>query len=256
MSLKSIVQIFSVVVLILAKNVTIFHSSEFNGEFYPIRTRTGAYVGGFARLLYYLDKNRDGFYLMAGNIIHQPYSTHLERIEIESELLSILKPTAICLAYNEFRLTAENFDIYKEKFNFPVVSTNFRLHNSSVDVVLSNDIVVMSYAHNDFKYQPLIQTSDNIQVEDMIYSLNKRIEFHKKNNQPMIFIAVGCFGIDTAKDIAKNVNGIDIVISGCSKIMQWNEGDPPENIKKDSEYPLVYKSKQGKRVLIAHTYGT
>lgn len=243
---------------------TIFHASDFSGRFGPIRTRTGALVGGLARLHGYLsgrDTSRYGKikFIFTGNFIRQPYSTRPNRVLIERQLIEKIKPDVVTLAYNEYHLEISNYERYSHNFPFPVVSSNLDMYNSKKDYQIDEgSLVIMSFVPDHYQSFPLVFTSGYIEMPKMLDVLGQRIEEYKKNNphKEMIFIATGCAGIDVAKNIADNVSDIDIVISGCSRTMQWNEGEPPEYIKKDSGYPLLYETTSGKTVLIAHSYGS
>ncbi|KAK9758958.1 hypothetical protein QE152_g255 [Popillia japonica] len=242
-------------VLVFTKELVILHSSSFEGRFSAMRARSGMRVGGLPKLQPYLQKHKHGSYIMVGGFVRKPYSTSPARVVIESELMQQLNPIAVSLGPTEFNLEIESFMEYTASFTFPVVSTNFDIRNCKVDYV-TDDIIVMSYAPRSNLDEMLMQTAGIYTAEGMIEALKKRIKFHKNNTAgKKVFIATGCDGINTAIDIAENVPGINVVLSGCSKTMQWNEGEPPEYIRKDSEYPLVYETKDGRTVLIPHTYG-
>lgn len=240
-----------------ADTFTIYHGSSYNGSFNTRHTRHGYLVGGLARVKYYLDRNRDmsGF-ILAGNFIRLPYSKNYDRLMVEKKLLDRLKPAVMTFGHNEFKLNDKNYELLLKDKKFPVVSTNIILRNTTESHTINKTrVVVMSYVPEEFENLPL--ASGKV-IKDMIDTLNDQINSYKKNNpsKEFVFVASGCAGYEIAEAIALYVKDVNVIISGCSRTMLWNDGEPPEGIKKEHPYPVVMNNMVGKEVLLVHTYGS
>ncbi|KAK9727831.1 hypothetical protein QE152_g18973 [Popillia japonica] len=150
-------------------------------------------------------------------------------------------------------ILAEMYTMVMQHAAIPITCVDIELPLANHSVIIPNTkIVVMGYSPPDSARYNLVNMQ-NINRKETITALNERINSYPKD---CLFVAAGCSGIDLAIKIAKEVSKINIVISGCERIMQWNDGEPPEKIPKDSSYPLVIEGVTGNKVLVAHTYGT
>ncbi|GJQ65504.1 hypothetical protein Trydic_g7606 [Trypoxylus dichotomus] len=247
--------IAAVVLLINSEKYDILHISDIDGFFDPVLVKTGMRVGGIGRLLACRYANDLSMLFITGNFIRPPYSTNPNRPLLEAGVLALLKPTAFSLGSNEFQLDIDNFQKL-QKYISGTISTSYDIPKTTKSLK-HNKLVILSIAHEEYYNYPLLSTANVFHSPKLVEALNERINHYNETEETgLFFVAIGCTGITLATQIAIEVVGISVVISGCSRTMQWNGLEPPpEGIPLDSEYPLQIKNKAGKDVLIAHSYG-
>lgn len=236
--------------LIHCEKYTITHSSDFNGIYRSTMSRTGHLVGGLSRLHRYVQED---IFILAGNFLPKSICGTTLRLHYDKEILQMIQPNVFVLGKNEFCMIPEMYTMVMQHAAIPITCVDIELPLANHSVIIPNTkIVVMGYSPPDSARYNLVNMQ-NINRKETITALNERINSYPKD---CLFVAAGCSGIDLAIKIAKEVSKINIVISGCERIMQWNDGEPPEKIPKDSSYPLVIEGVTGNKVLVAHTYGT
>lgn len=163
------------------------------------------------------------------------------------------------LGETELNLEIMTFHRVLDRIEFPIISTNMEIPETvQYHEINQTGVIIMSYTPEESKELPLGMTSGTFFVKNMTEALNEQINILKSSNatRKFVFIASGCAGISVAKKIAERVADLDVVLSGCSRTMQWNDGEAPDGIEIDSPYPLEVTNAVGRKVLIAHTYGT
>ncbi|GJQ65503.1 hypothetical protein Trydic_g7605 [Trypoxylus dichotomus] len=231
---------------------TITHVSSFDGVYDPVLTREGYRVGGLSRIVQY---RTNKIFLLTGNLIRKSFASNRpNRLYVDQDILKFLAPDVFTLGEAEFQLLPEYYTFLKENTRIKVgcVNTNLESFAERMVKIKNTNIVVIGYIPTTFEGY-VLATMEKLRVTDAIQAMRKQISDYNDN---ALFVAAGCAGIDFAIKIAEEVEGIDIVISGCSAHMQWNDGEPPESIPKYSDYPLRVTGKGGKSVLVAHSYGT
>lgn len=237
----------------IGANYVLTHASSFNGIYEPVLSRNGNLVGGLPRLYSYV---RDKPFILSGDLIRKSLTTGMNRLYVDRDVVALLKPSVYVLGVNEFHLTPESYTLIANQSEVTISCVNVELPLTATDVKLKNsEIIVMGYCPTARQHFPLV-SMNNLVPYDPIETLTKKIASYERTGKKHIYVAAGCAGYDLAKKIAEHVDGVDIVISGCSHFMQWNGEEPPDNIPKNSSYPAIVVGAHDRKVLLAHSYGS
>jgi 5'-nucleotidase/UDP-sugar diphosphatase len=119
--------------LVLAnEKFTIIHLNDTHGQIEPLKTRSGATYGGFARIAYLVDSLRKSakasgstlYFLHAGDATQGTPLSNITGGMLDMELLSDMGLTAMCLGNHEFDFGTANLDSAMAVAKFPMLSAN------------------------------------------------------------------------------------------------------------------------------------
>lgn len=120
-------------VLVLAnEKFTIVHLNDTHGQIEPVKTRSGATYGGFARVAYLVDSLRKSaeasgstfYFLHAGDATQGTPLSNITGGRLDMELFNEMGLTAMCLGNHEFDFGTSNLDSAMAVAKFPMISAN------------------------------------------------------------------------------------------------------------------------------------
>lgn len=230
----------------------LLHCSHYNGIFQPVRTRRGYLVGGAARVRSYL-QSESGALIINGNFFRKTYVS--DRLVIDIEVLKLLKPDVVVLAQNEMNLLPHNLKTIQHEGQISIACSDIAIPNTERMIILErHKIVIFGYSPSNSTSLPLVGIM-NVKPEDPVKAIKELMDELTDKEKEYLLVAAGCVGYEFARELALQID-VHVVISGCSERMQWVGDTPPENIRRDSTYPEEIINAHGKKVLLAHSYGS
>lgn len=158
----------------------------------------------------------------------------------------------------EFEVAVKDLEWYIANTLNVVVSANLECIKKNMPqqrVIIRNGvkIVIIGYTDDPSRITP----TDLFQFKRIIQSLNEKAhEIQLSSSKMGLIVAAGCTGIELAIKIAQQTSFIDIIFSSCSRSLMWHDEDPPKDMYKYGSYPMKTKNRDGRIVLIAHSFGT
>jgi 5'-nucleotidase len=220
----------------------------------------GKCFGGIARLKTAIDERRKDLdnvlVLSAGDNFQGSlfYSTY--KGVAEAEFLDLLGLDANVIGNHEFDDGDDVLARFLDKTTFPTISGNALIGANSplagkmpeyiIKDVGGEKIAIIGAVAEDT--EELSSPSDAILFMDPVLYLNDAVEKVKAAGATKV-IALTHTGIEKDKQIASEVDGIDLIVGGHSNTYMSNEGE-----KAQTPYPLSVTSPSGKQVPIAHAY--
>lgn len=123
------------------------------------------------------------------------------------------------------------------------------LKKSIVLEVKNNKIGIIGYLTPDTKF---LVSPNNIEYIDEVISVQEEAD-KLKSEGVNIIIALGHSGYEADKRIAKEVQGVDLVIGGHTNTFLWN-GKTPDIEQIVGAYPTVIRQSSGKKVPVVQAY--
>lgn len=140
---------------------------------------------------------------------------------------------------------AANLALSKE----PTLLSEPNLMNSVVIDINGTKVGVIGYLTPETK---VLTIANNVEYIDEVISLQKEV-YRLRNNSVNILIALGHSGFARDLEIAKQVEGLDLVIGGHTNTFLWN-GTSPDSEKPEGPYPTLVKQKSGKLVPVVQAF--
>ncbi|XP_053610958.1 uncharacterized protein LOC128675522 [Plodia interpunctella] len=135
--------------------------------------------------------------------------------------------------------------------NVPELQTEKNLHTSIVIPVNGTKVGIIGYLTSETKY---LAPKNKVEYEDEIIAIRREVSKLKKDGVN-ILIALGHSGYIKDLKIAKEVDGLDLVVGGHSNTFLWNSNKTEEIPEiPQGPYPKVVKQTSGKTVLVVQAY--
>ncbi|XP_060521867.1 protein 5NUC-like [Cylas formicarius] len=256
--------------------LVLLHNNDMHGRFEETENNSGtcqdahknvSCVGGFARtaniIRTYRQAAQEGtsppvLYLNAGDTYVGTAWSSLFTWNISSEFVNLLKPDALTLGNHEFDFTVENLALFIGALTSPIVAANLNFTNepaigkvqkSVVLEVSGRKIGVIGYLTPETIQ---ISSPGNVAFEEEIIAIRRESEL--LNSQGVtIIIALGHSGYLKDKEIAREVDLVDVVVGGHSHSFLWT-GVQPSTDSIEGPYPTVVTQPTGKRVPVVQAY--
>lgn len=220
----------------------------------------GKCFGGIARLKTAIDQRRKDLdnvlVLSAGDNFQGSlfYSTY--KGVAEAEFLDLLGLDANVIGNHEFDDGDDVLARFLDKTTFPTISGNALIGANSplagkmpeyiIKDVGGQKVAIIGAVAEDT--EELSSPSDAILFMDPVLYLNDAVSKVRAAGATKV-IALTHTGIEKDKQIASEVDGIDLIVGGHSNTFMSNEGE-----KAETPYPVSVTNPSGKQVPIAHAY--
>lgn len=201
--------------------ITILYSNSSNNYLEDCKCPSHPY-GGIVRRATLINKIREKdknvLLFDSGDML----SAYEEKLKSEYTLkcYEYLKYDAICIGDQEF---INGIDFFKEKIQkLPIITANFSLYEKDVCYLAGNPFKIIKVedinigvmgiiSKNAFKYYSK-EITEKIKVDDSVKTVNHFLKLLKEKCD--INILLSHSGLDEDKQLAKQINGIDIIIGG------------------------------------------
>nr|ACE75062.1 putative 5' nucleotidase [Glyptapanteles flavicoxis] len=221
--------------------------------------------GGFARIASKVREINETstspvLFLNAGdNFFGTPwFDIHREKIVLD--MMNLLKPDAMSLGNHEFEHGPQKLVPFINNVNAPVLCCNLdmskepELQNSKLlpYVELSvggHRVGIIGYLTRETMD---VAQVDNVKVLDEIDCLRKNVK-ELKDKGVDIIIGLGHSGYVRDLEIAKAVEGLDLIVGGHTNTFLHN-GPPPDQEKPEGPYPTVVVQPNGRKVYVVQAY--
>lgn len=131
----------------------------------------------------------------------------------------------------------------------PDLEAEENLMKSVIININGTKIGIIGYLTPDTKF---LAQRNKIEYNEEVAAIKQEVEYLKKNGTN-ILIALGHSGFTKDIEIAKDVDGIDIVIGGHTNTFLWN-GASPDLENQEGPYPTVVKQASGRTVAVVQAY--
>lgn len=131
----------------------------------------------------------------------------------------------------------------------PELAKEINLKKSIVLDVAGHKVGIVGYLTPDTK---VLAVPNDVEYSDEIESLNKEVK-NLQSKGINIIIALGHSGYYRDLEIAKGVEGIDLVIGGHTNTFLWN-GTSPDSEIIEGPYPTYVKQASGRSVPVVQAY--
>lgn len=230
----------------------------------PQDAKEGKCYGGFARIATLVREARKSsipaLFLNAGDTYQGSVWYNVYKWEIVTSFLNLLAPDAVSLGNHEFDDGVEGLIPFIQNAKFPIVTANLdlsqqpnlaatKLLNSTVLVVNGTRIGVIGYLTPETK---LISVTENVIFKDEVEAVRAEAKRLKKDGVN-ILIALGHSGFDVDKNIAREVEDIDIVIGGHTNTFLYT-GNQPDVEVAEGFYPTEVLQKSGRKTYVVQAY--
>nr|ABK56991.1 5' nucleotidase, putative [Glyptapanteles indiensis] len=221
--------------------------------------------GGFARIASKVREINETstspvLFLNAGdNFFGTPwFDIHREKIVLD--MMNLLKPDAMSLGNHEFEHGPQKLVPFINNVSAPVLCCNLdmskepELQNSKllpyVELsVRGHRVGIIGYLTRETMD---VAQVDNVKVLDEIDCLRKNVK-ELKDKGVDIIIGLGHSGYVRDLEIAKAVEGLDLIVGGHTNTFLHN-GPPPDQEKPEGPYPTVVVQPNGRKVYVVQAY--
>ncbi|GJQ84751.1 hypothetical protein Trydic_g21152 [Trypoxylus dichotomus] len=245
------------------------HNSDMNGRLEET-LENGKYVGGMGRVSYVLKEARRAaethqtspvIYLNAGDVYTDLVWRNPFTKKIAIEFMNNLKPDAACFGNHDLDYGLEHIRPFINRIKFPLVAANLHFTQATfmteivkASVVFKVKNVKVGIIGYISPKSHILHDHSHVVLEDEVEAV-RREAIKLKSNEVHVIIALGYSGFEVDKKIAREVEGVDIVIGGMTNTLLWN-GKPPHIEEVRGPYPLeIIQPSTRKKVLVATTYG-
>lgn len=133
--------------------------------------------------------------------------------------------------------------------NVPELEQLANLKKSIILEIAGRRIGIVGYLTPDTKQLAL---PNDVEYTDEILAIKKEVQILQKEGINII-IALGHSGYPKDLEIAREVEGVDLVIGGHTNTFLWN-GTSPDSEKPQGPYPTYVVQKSGKSVAVVQAY--
>ncbi|CAK1586814.1 unnamed protein product [Parnassius mnemosyne] len=245
-------------------------TSQLSGACTIADREAGKCYGGFPRVAHVVKEARKAaasgegppvLYLNAGDTYTGTAWFTIYKWKIAAEFINALQPDAVSLGNHEFDNGVSGLTPFIENLTCPVLAANLiltkvpelasetNLRKSVVFNVSGVAVGVVGYLTPETK---MLAVHNNVEYVDEIVALKEEVT-NLKLEGVNIIIALGHSGYLKDIEIAKDVEGIDLVIGAHSNTFLWN-GTTPDSEDIQGPYPTYVKQKSGKLVPVVQAY--
>lgn len=210
-------------------SLKILHTNDIHGRFEYSDGREASI--GFAKLKTKIDEvraaNSNVLLLDGGDTTHGTVDINLTEGKAMIDFMNTVKYDAMVSGNHDFNYGYERLLELRNLADFPVLAANVKKEDGSMDfesykIQEMNGIKVGMFglATEETKYKSSPTNTEGIDFTSYIEASRKAVAYFKDKNVDLI-VAITHIGIDeetdvTTKDIAKEVDGIDVIIDGHS----------------------------------------
>lgn len=251
-------------------NLTVIHTNDVHAHYEEMNKYggmcsdpDGKCYGGMARLKTKVDEIRsmypNSLLLDAGDQYQGTLWFTQHGGAIVRTYMNLLGYDAMALGNHEFDNGVSGMLPLFDSNNFTVLSCNIDARNEptvqnkfSKHVIISiggEQVGIIGYTT---KNTPTISNPGNLIFSEEIESIRAEVSILKNKGINKI-IALGHSGFTVDKNIALNVEGIDLVIGGHTNTFLYT-GEAPSNEKPVNVYPTVITQSNGDKVLVVQDY--
>ncbi|XP_050665744.1 protein 5NUC-like isoform X4 [Leptidea sinapis] len=245
-------------------------TSQLSGACTTADRDAGKCYGGFPRVATVVKEARKAaasgqgppvLYLNAGDTYTGTAWFTIYKWKIAAEFLNALEPDAVSLGNHEFDHGVSGLTPFIENLTSPVLAANLvltkvpeledqtNLRKSIVFNISETHIGVIGYLTPETK---TLAVQNDVEYIDEIVALKKEVKRLKKEGVNII-IALGHSGYLKDLQIAKEVEGLNLVIGGHTNTFLWN-GTSPDSEKIIGPYPTYVTQPSGKQVPVVQAY--
>ncbi|XP_037874333.1 ecto-nucleotidase isoform X2 [Bombyx mori] len=245
-------------------------TSQLSGVCTEADRNAGKCYGGFARVAYLVKQARKAaqtgegppvLYLNAGDTYTGSPWFAQYKWKIAAEFINALQPDAVSLGNHEFDAGVSGLSPFIENLTCPVLAANLILNkvpelereeNLKKTIVLDvngNKIGIVGYLTPTTKFEA---KPNDVEYIDEIEALNSEMK-NLQDQGVKIKIALGHSGFSKDMQIAKEVEGLDLVIGGHTNTFLWN-GTTPDSEHADGPYPTYVQQSSGRLVPVVQAY--
>ncbi|CAB0040153.1 unnamed protein product [Trichogramma brassicae] len=258
--------------------IRIIHTNDMHARFEQTSRRSGICnsqdaasdqcYGGFARIAHLVRTIRNSstsdlpvFFLNAGDTYQGTKLFTAYKWKIVAKFLNILKPDAASLGNHEFDDGVKGLVPFLNNVTFPVVTANLdlsdepslthtkNLKNYTIFEVKNRKIGVIGYLTPETT--TISQTGD-VKILDEVPVVQKFADELKAQGVDII-IALGHSGYEVDKKIAREVDGVDLVIGGHTNTFLF-DGKVPDLEQSEGFYPTEVVQKSGRKAYVVQAY--
>ncbi|ELT88815.1 hypothetical protein CAPTEDRAFT_124269 [Capitella teleta] len=265
--------------------LTILHTNDVHARFRDFTSRgahcqdTDGCYGGAARRMTKIKeirrKEENVLLLDAGDQFQGTVWFYVHQGTAAANFMQMLRYDAMALGNHEFDRGVEGLVPFLKNTTFPVLAANIdaRFEPSLQGLFLNSTIVrfsdrnvgIIGYTTQETTFISNTGFENNKAFEklylavlgelifgDVKEAIRREVTLLKENGVDVI-IALGHAGIQTDVDIARNVDGVDIVIGGHTNTFLYT-GNPPTSDKVAGPYPLVVSKNDGGSALVVQGF--
>ncbi|XP_033634482.1 snake venom 5'-nucleotidase-like [Asterias rubens] len=245
---------------VLSFDVTVLHTNDVRARFDPIRAKRGAECtdemnangecyGGLARRVTKIQEIRNStenvLLLDAGHQFQGSMWFYVYKGEATANFMNKLSYDAMALGQHEFDLKVEGLATFLRSASFPAIASNIDITKEPslnglllqyhiVNFTTGEQVGIVGYSYED--------TPDSVDTGDLIFSeeiqgLQTAVDCLMSMGVNKI-IALGNSGYEKARDIADQLVGVDVVVSGRDFTL-LHTGDKPSTETPKDDYPVV-----------------
>ncbi|XP_011551567.3 protein 5NUC isoform X4 [Plutella xylostella] len=246
-------------------------TSQLSGICTPADRQAGRCYGGFPRVAHVVKEARRAaasgegppvLYLNAGDTYTGTAWFTIYKWRIAAEFLNALQPDAVSLGNHEFDERVGGLVPFLRNVTTPVLAANLvldrvpellhepNLKKSIVLTVKDTKIGIIGYLTPETK---ILAPNNDVEYEDEVVALKREVKVLQEQGVK-ILIALGHSGFLEDMEIAKEVEGLDLVIGGHSNTFLWNgeTSEQPEQV--EGPYPTMVQQASGKMVPVVQAY--
>lgn len=264
------VSVFMILFASCGKDITIIHINDthshlfgsevhcrYKGESHNFRS------GGLDLITQYVrdsrDKKRNLMFLHAGDMIQGTrYFKEFQGVA-DVEVMNRAHLDALALGNHEFDKGHKFLTDLFEKAEFPVLAANIEIDDSvELKKIVKPYVVTGTWPFKNGIIGVITPATGEIsspghgiRFTDPAKALKKFVEELKEKGVKRIFV-LSHLGFDGDIELARSVEGIDVIIGGHSHTMLGYTGIECLNVKGD--YPHIVKDPSGRDVLIVHAW--
>ncbi|KAJ2945529.1 hypothetical protein O0L34_g346 [Tuta absoluta] len=238
-------------------------TSQLSGTCTTADREAGKCYGGFPRVATVVKEARlkaatgqgpPVLYLNAGDTYTGTAWFTIYKWKIAAEFINALNPDAVSLGNNELQKGSTKLSPFLDNLETNILVTNVivkgqeeKIRKSIVFDIEGNKVGIVGYLTPDAS---ILDSEGNIEYIDEVLALKDEVS----NLQALginIIIALGHADFDKTIEIASEVEGLDLVITGHKNVFSWT-GARAETQYAEKSFEVTQKS--GKRVPIVESY--
>ncbi|MCX8043059.1 MAG: 5'-nucleotidase/apyrase family protein [Desulfobacterota bacterium] len=225
----------------------------------PMTVVTGGFPKLAAALKKIRERNQHVLFLHAGDVFQGTAFFTAFRGEADAVLLNSMQLDAMCLGNHEFDKGIEVLADFARRVSFPLLAANLdasrepqlngRICPSMVRDIGREKVGIIGLAHPD---TPLLSNPGAmVSFTDPVVALRQEIKRLTSLGVNIIIVLSHC-GFEQDRELAEQVEGIDIIVGGHSHTLL---GDfAALGLDPVGPYPYVVHPRNGETVLIAHAW--
>jgi len=204
--------------------LVIIATSDLQSQIEPYWNDTGSYVGGFGRISGMQKKLRSGadaaLLISSGDdLIGTFYDSFSGQPEMES--MTAAGYDVVCPGNHEFDFGEEKYRNATSFSGFPIVCSNMKTDDPSLDTRLRSSVMLDVSGVNvgvfGLMTPDLVRISspgEGISVDPDVIGISVKMVEELRSKGADLVIAVTHTGVDTDREIARSVAGIDLIVGG------------------------------------------